>query len=157
MSAFFTTSFPTTNLGDQAQTKRLLADAVISPVFYQPTEYLGTRAVPVDIQLINSLNYVQGINKYVFYVFLTATGVPPAVVAVGCQVVNCPLNLLDTFSGSTYNNFYSVPVGTLIQGQKIYDCAQLTPTSISSSIDLINSFAGTYVFKMIISLTPESG
>jgi len=157
MSAFFTTSFPTTNLGDQAQTKRLVADAVISPVFYQPTAYLGTRASPVDIALINSLNYVQGINKYVFYVFLTA-GVGPPVAGVGCQVINCPLNLLDTFSATTYNNFYSVPSpGIPIQAQKIYDCAQLTPTSISSSIDLLDGVAGVYQFKMIISLTPESG
>ena len=156
MSAFFTTSFPTTNLGDQAQTKRLISDAVVSPAFYQPTAYLGTKAAPVNITLSNSLNYIQGINKYVFHVFYIGTGgVPPALVT--CQVINCPPNLLDTFSAITYNNFYAVPIGQSIQEQSIFDCAQLTPTIISSSINLLDNIVAAYQFKMIISLTPESG
>jgi len=156
MSAFFTTSFPTTNLGEQASTKRLLADAVISPVFYQPTAYLGTIASPVDITLVNGLQYIQGINRYCFYFFLTTPG-GGTTTLVGASVVNCPLNILDTVTAGSVCNILSVPAGVNQAIQGIFDPHQPTGNDIQSNISLSTVFAGTYTFKIVISLTPESG
>jgi hypothetical protein len=149
-------------IGSQSFTDTLTAkDAVISPVFFQPTSYLGTRASPYIIigppfVVSPTLPYIQGINRYVFYISYTSLGLGTTITP-DSLINNCPVNLLDTFTAGTISNFYSVPVGVSIQGQRIFDACQITPTIVSSSILIQDNFAGTFVFKMVISLTPESG
>lgn len=152
-------SFTTTDLGSQASTKRLLADSVISPVFYQPSLYLGTFAVPFTVSTIGpfpSINYQVGINRYVYYCSYTSAGLGTSV-GVPCYITNCPVNLLSTTTADNMVNFYSVPAAVDIAIQTIFDPFQFSAIQVGSNLGLVDNHAGIFKYKIVITLTPESG
>lgn len=83
----------TTNLGDQAQTIRLLAQDISALNYQQPFQVLGSLAVPSVAASVQAVPYVPGYNKYVVYILTSAT-----TVAIN-QVVNLtglPVNFVGT-------------------------------------------------------------
>jgi hypothetical protein len=102
------------------------------------------------------LNYIQGVNRYVFYFLYNSAG-GGGVVNAGCNIINCPLNILDTITATNTCNMYSVP--SIGLADQILNCPyESSPNSIGSNITLsLAGIAGVYQWKIVISLTPESG
>jgi len=64
----------TTNLGDQAQTIRLIADSVSANNYQQPFLSYGSLLTPVNVGTLG-INYAAGVNKYVAYLQAPASTV----------------------------------------------------------------------------------
>ena len=62
-----------TNLGDQAQTKRLITQDISALNYQQPFQQLGTHASPQPVGNA-TIPYVAGFNKYVLYIQAPASG-----------------------------------------------------------------------------------
>lgn len=58
----------TTNLGDQAQTIRLIAQDISASNYQQPFQVLGSLAVPLAFSSLTSVTFVTGFSKYVVYI-----------------------------------------------------------------------------------------
>ena len=86
----------TTNLGDQAQTTRLLADSISANNYQQPFLSYGTLLVPQNVGTLG-INYVAGVNKYVAYL-----QAPASTVAINQTVILnnpvLPANFPDLFT-----------------------------------------------------------
>jgi hypothetical protein len=68
-------SFPTTNLGEQAQATRLIAQGVSALNYQQPFIAQGSLAVPLPAAALINQIYDPAYNKYVFYITTAATTV----------------------------------------------------------------------------------
>jgi len=88
-----------TNLGDQAQTIRLIAREVSAESYQQPFVASGSLAVPVGYSTNATTTYQAGISKYILYMTADVTTNP---IATTFSVAGFPLGFASThtFSGT---------------------------------------------------------
>ena len=90
-----------TNLGDQAQTKRLITQDISALNYQQPFQQLGTHASPQPAGLVATIPYTAGYNKYVLYIDAPLSGALGGINTT-LQITGAPIILSgsSTVSGS---------------------------------------------------------
>jgi len=154
-------SFNTTNLGDQAQTTRLLTSSISALNYQQPFQQIGSLTNPIPLNLLAQTVYIPGFNKYILYMLAPASGVS---FDTTFSVINFPVNLVESYTILGTVNWILSGTGVVLTTKPIHTDSvtvsddTITGTSIKLQITDIASpvyTVGTAIYKFTISINLE--
>jgi hypothetical protein len=137
----------TTNLGDQAQTIRLIAQDISALNYQQPFQVLGSLAVPSPLAALTTVPFVTGFSKYVGYILTSATTVA---IAQNFSISGLPVNYVGTYTITGSCDWIltgatpTVTVLPIITGTMIISNDTTAPGLGSTATLVVTSPAATY-------------